>query len=531
MKCFYTLDLILLGVSTVLPQQIILKSLNSIFKNANAVYNKIAFTRQESSNDWDIWIMDTDGNNQQKLLDSPEKDMNPHFSHDGGYIAFTRSSGTPPNFISDAYMMNSNGTNVTNLTSDVTDACAGPKFTWDGTKIAYFRNVPGTGNCLCVMNADGSNKHYVNDQNGNPVTGDAPFFTPDGQWVVFQRVYPGLLQGAVYKVPSAGGEAIQLTNASDFDELPRVSADGQYVVCKYNPSGSSFSDIALFSINQTPPTSSVTNLTNSSAESEDSPMYSYEGNKIAYMGTVSGSAMEIFMMHTDGTGETRLTNNSVQDFDPTFSPYEPVPVELISFTAEAIGNDVELKWQTATELNCNGFEIERTSTNSVSRWEKVGFIKGSGSSTDRHEYLFEDKLNLNTNLTYTLDYRLKQIDNDGSFCYSDVVEVKVDNTPGELALYQNYPNPFNPATTIKYSIPIAAGSGQASTSLSNHVPSVQLIVYDVLGNEVATLVDEEKSPGNYEVQFNASNLASGVYIYRLRTSSGFLITKKLILMK
>ena len=310
-----------------------------------------------------------------------------------------------------------------------------------------------------------------------------------------------------------------------------VAADGQYVVCKYNPSGSSFSDIALFSINQTPPTSSVTNLTNSSAESEDSPMYSYEGNKIAYMGTVSGSAMEIFMMHTDGTGETRLTNNSVQDFDPTFSPYEPVPVELISFTAEAIGNDVELKWQTATELNCNGFEIERTSTNSVSRWEKVGFIKGSGSSTDRHEYLFEDKLNLNTNLTYTLDYRLKQIDNDGSFCYSDVVEVKVDNTPGELALYQNYPNPFNPATTIKYSIPIAAGSGQASTSLSNHVPSVQLIVYDVLGNEVATLVDEEKSPGNYEVQFNASNLASGVYIYRLRTSSGFLITKKLILMK
>jgi Tol biopolymer transport system component len=293
-----------------------------------SVYNKIAFTRQESTSDWDIWIMDRDGSNQQQLLNSSDKDMNPHFSYDGKYIAFTRNSGSPPNLIIDTYVMNSDGTNVRNLSEDITENCTGPKFSWDGEKIAFFRNMTGTGNVLCIMNSDGSNKQYINDLSGNPIVGDSPFFTPDGQWIVFVRIDTQNQQGAVYKVPITGGNVTQLTNASDFDELPRVSPDGQFVICKYAPVAGGKSDIAKFSINQTPQTSTITNLTNTSTEDEDSPMYSPEGDKIVYMGTTAGSTMEIFVMNSDGSGTTRLTNNSVQDFDPTFSPAQIVAPEI-----------------------------------------------------------------------------------------------------------------------------------------------------------------------------------------------------------
>lgn len=299
---------------------------------ASAVYGKIAYCKQQSSSDWDIWIMNSDGSNQTKLLDSDAKDMNPHFSPDGKYIAFTRTSGTAPNITNDAYIMNSDGTNVTNLTADVSESCVGPKFAWDGSKIAFFRNIASTGFALCTMNLDGTNKQYINDQSGNPVLGDSPFFTPDGEWVVFQRVNPDQLTGAIYKVPVAGGSVIQLTNAADFDELPRVSPDGQYVICKYAPVAGGKSDIAKFSINQTPQTSSVTNLTNTVNEDEDSPMYSYEADKIAFMGTAGNNSMEIWVMNPDGTNKTRLTNNSEQDFDPTFSPggAKPGQVTLLS---------------------------------------------------------------------------------------------------------------------------------------------------------------------------------------------------------
>jgi len=296
--------------------------------SAAAVYGKIAFCKQQSTTDWDIWIMDADGSNQTKLLDSDAKDMNPHFSPAGKYIAFSRTSGSSPNFTNDVYIMNSDGTNATNLTSDVSESCVGPKFAWNESRLAFFRNYMGSGFVLCTMNLDGTNKQYINDQAGNPVVGDSPFFTPDGQWVVFQRVNPDQLKGAIYKVPAAGGNVIQLTNTSDFYELPRVSPDGQFVICKYNPIASGKADIAKFSINQTPPTSNVANLTNTMNEDEDSPMYSYEGDRIAYMGTAGTTSMEIWTMNPDGSVRTRLTNNSQQDFDPTFSPASAVPGQV-----------------------------------------------------------------------------------------------------------------------------------------------------------------------------------------------------------
>ena len=151
-------------------------------------------------------------------------------------------------------------------------------------------------------------------------------------------------------------------------------------------------------------------------------------------------------------------------------------------------------------------------------WEKIGFVTGKGTTTEIINYSFvDDEL-----LTKKTFYRLKQIDFDGTFSYSDEVEVDV-NTPLTFSLAQNYPNPFNPVTTIRYSIPNVTLSGVEGSR-------VQLKIYDVLGNEVATLENEYKSAGTYEVEFNAAKYTSGVYFYRLQAGS-FVETKKMILLK
>lgn len=191
-----------------------------------------------------------------------------------------------------------------------------------------------------------------------------------------------------------------------------------------------------------------------------------------------------------------------------------IPVELVSFNASVSGNDAELKWITATEINNKGFEIQRAMIVNELKdysWEAAGFINGNGTSTETHIYSFIDK-NLESG---KYAYRLKQIDFDGSFEYSDIVEIEISN-PEEFVLEQNYPNPFNPTTVISWQSPV--GIHQT------------LRIYDVLGNEVATLVDEYRETGRFKVEFYASNLASGLYFYKL-TAGNYSATRKMILMK
>ena len=186
-----------------------------------------------------------------------------------------------------------------------------------------------------------------------------------------------------------------------------------------------------------------------------------------------------------------------------------IPVELTSFTAIANGTEVELNWQTATETNNQGFEIERMSENG--QFEKIGYVAGYGTTTESKTYSFTDSKLSEGKYTY----RLKQIDYDGTFSYSNEVNVEVE-LPIEYSLEQNYPNPFNPGTTIKYSIP-ADGF-------------VKLSVYNLLGEEVANLVNGHQKAGRYEVNFNAGSLSSGMYVYRLETQN-YVLSKKLMLMK
>jgi phosphatidylserine/phosphatidylglycerophosphate/cardiolipin synthase-like enzyme len=188
-----------------------------------------------------------------------------------------------------------------------------------------------------------------------------------------------------------------------------------------------------------------------------------------------------------------------------------VPVELTSFTALQVNSGIQLNWSTGTEVNNFGFEIER-SIDGISFF-KTGFIKGYGTTTEVRNYSFTDEPGITSGTK--LYYRLRQVDFDGKSEYSQVIEV-VYNLPETFQLQQNYPNPFNPATRISYQI--------ASVIL------VQLKVYDMTGQEIGVLVNETKEPGTYNILFDASNLASGIYFYRL-TAGDFSSVKKMTILK
>jgi hypothetical protein len=209
-----------------------------------------------------------------------------------------------------------------------------------------------------------------------------------------------------------------------------------------------------------------------------------------------------------------------------------LPVELSLFQAFLIGNSVHLNWRTETEVNNYGFEIQRRDISSISPnfdYEKIGFIKGYDNSNSPKQYSFIDN-EIQSPRNYS--YRLKQIDNDGKYEYSK--EIQIDAiTPEGFTLQQNYPNPFNPTTKIRYSIPTFPQSSPSQGGEAEQEWFTVLKVFDVLGNEVATLINEEQKPGTYEVEFNAgqaNSLSSGVYYYQLRTGI-FVETKKMIFKK
>jgi Secretion system C-terminal sorting domain len=189
----------------------------------------------------------------------------------------------------------------------------------------------------------------------------------------------------------------------------------------------------------------------------------------------------------------------------------PVPVELTSFTAQASAEGVLLKWTTASELNNHGFEVERSLDGTG--FFTVAFIQGAGTTTEGKEYSYTDNVEYKGGEIFY--YRLKQVDLDGRIEYTDIIEVEFD-IPKDFVLHQNYPNPFNPSTTIKYAVP--------KTSL------VSLKIYDLTGQEVAVLVNEVKEAGTHELNFDASNLASGVYFY-IMIAGDFSSVKKMNLLK
>ncbi len=196
-----------------------------------------------------------------------------------------------------------------------------------------------------------------------------------------------------------------------------------------------------------------------------------------------------------------------------WAPWQVVPVELSSFTANVSNGNVVLNWITATETNNKGFEVQRSSGED---FQTIGFVQGNGTSTQQHSYTYSD----NTVDHGSYSYRLRQVDFDGSSEYSNVVEVNI-SAPKLYSLAQNYPNPFNPTTKINYSLSVDS--------------KVTLKVFDILGQEVATLLNGNITSGAHNVTFDASKLNSGVYLYKIEANgvdgSSFTSVKKMILTK
>lgn len=195
-------------------------------------------------------------------------------------------------------------------------------------------------------------------------------------------------------------------------------------------------------------------------------------------------------------------------------PGATIPVEFTSFSASANGNDVLLSWSTATEKNNQGFEVMRKSGNG--EYMSVGYINGNGTTLNPHNYSFVDKNVPNGQNSY----RLRQIDFDGSYAFSSIVEVDV-TAPSQFGLAQNFPNPFNPSTTISFNLAVDS--------------KVTLKVFNALGQEVSVLANATYGAGTHNLNFDASALTSGIYVYSIEAAgvdgSNFKSTKKMILNK
>lgn len=226
--------------------------------------------------------------------------------------------------------------------------------------------------------------------------------------------------------------------------------------------------------------------------------------------STDGSAFDLVGTHSAGSGTT--ANRTGIGFTTKDRFYlggqdlttNPLPVELTKFFASVNGNNIELKWTTATETNNAGFEIERaaiSNQSSVNSWTKVGFIEGAGSSNSTKNYSFTDNA-----AAGKYSYRLKQVDRSGSFSYSNVVEVSVAFSAADYQLTQNYPNPFNPTTTFSF------------VMKNDEYATVK--VFNLIGQEVGTLFNGmAKADTRYTMNFDGKNLPSGIYFYSLRSKT------------
>ncbi len=234
--------------------------------------------------------------------------------------------------------------------------------------------------------------------------------------------------------------------------------------------------------------------------------------------TLAGTLFPNAATSVDGMWGAVNTANPAFGLTAAMIPPElaPLPVELASFNATVSVGVVKLNWMTATELNNKAFEIERKTTGD---WSKIGEVDGNGTTTSPTYYSFEDRTLLNGKITY----RLKQVDHDGSFTYSNPIAVVInantvegEGNPTVYSLDQNYPNPFNPSTVIRFAIPVAG--------------EVSLSVYNTLGQKVAQLLNSTMPAGYHQVEFNAKDFPSGLYMYEVKAGA-FTSTKKMLLIK
>lgn len=245
----------------------------------------------------------------------------------------------------------------------------------------------------------------------------------------------------------------------------------------------------------------------------------------------------IFWQIYDGDNKTNWSTGSFINLVS-----EPANVKLLSFKAELLDNsNISFDWSTITYAAINGYDIERstsidisTSSSSTINWEKIGFVNSQNNLNTPEYYRFIDN---SVQISHDVKYRILSINNDETRSIIEEYDSKSAAASNEnkitnlsFDLEQNYPNPFNPSTKIRYTIPTSPLNPSPSQGDGQGERFVTLKVFDILGNEVATLVNEQQSTGQHEVIFDATGLASGVYIYKIDTGS-FISTKKMILLR
>ncbi|MBK8981613.1 MAG: VCBS repeat-containing protein [Ignavibacteria bacterium] len=319
----------------------------------------------------------------------------------------------------------------------------------------------------------------------------------------------------------AGSKPFMGTTA-DFD------LDGDIDLIIANESGDSFESNISILLNDYKPRYSITGNSNilvgsenniyvSSADSGYWDISNYDNTQASIPPNSAGDTVAVYAGNNPGHFVLYFNAYRESGIDTLLSYHvyvdSPFPVELAAFTSSVSGRNVSLIWTTSAELNNSGFDIERASDidNNIV-WNKAGFVTGNGTSNQPNQYSFTDR-NLTTG---NYKYRLKQIDFNGSYEYFGLAEEVSIGIPDKYDLSQNYPNPFNPVTTINYDLP-ADGI-------------VMIKVYDILGRELKTLVNEMKTAGYHKIQFNAADLASGAYFYRM-TAGDFTAVKKFVVMK
>jgi len=389
------------------------------------------------------------------------------------------------------YAPDNTSTNSLNISDDVTGRA----------KVLFSPITTGTLYCSFILN--------VSFGASTPLGPDNFIL---GFWETAEQI--NLISAAVYAIDIDGstfslGIARFAGSAVDYVSTPLTKGVDHLIVVKYTFVGSFSDDIASLYVDPTLPGSEPVSPDASSSE----------------LGEPDAANLSRLVVNQDGFDGVSAIIDAIR-LGTTWDN-APLPVQLTNFTATSSRFGVDLQWSTATELNNYGFDIDRrkisrmsadargfeSENDAVSEWNTVGFVQGAGTSTSPREYSYTDA-NVEPG---RYAYRIKQIDMNNAFTYYSAAEVEVGLGPKELTLEPNYPNPFNPSTNITFTVPV---DGRAA-----------LKVYNMLGQEVATLFDEEAVAGRvYQKTFDASSLPTGVYVSRLEFG-GQAIMRKMLFVK
>ncbi len=389
------------------------------------------------------------------------------------------------------------------------DGSSGAIITWLDPRLGagldiYAQRISGTGmtqwtaNGVAICTASGGQQQT---QICNDGSGGAIITWSDRRSGTNWDIYAQRISGTGVVLWTADGNAICTASGDQgFVQICSDGSGGAIISWKDGRSGSN-SDIYAQRISGAGIVQWTANGVAISTVSGDQehPQISSDGSGgaiITWWDKRSGSNLDIYTSKVNSSGQL-------------------VPVELLSFSGRKRGSTVTLTWRTATEVNNYGFDVERKG--SARPWETIDFAVGHGTSNMPKNYEYQDQLNPSTLKAGRLFYRLRQIDMDGKCEYSPVVEVSIASTPQAPELSQNYPNPFNPTTTISYSLPERM--------------QVSLVIIDPLGREVQRIyTGQQHDSGHHSVHFDAGELPSGIYFYRLTTPETR-ITRKMLLIR